>query len=94
MKNITLLALFAFSLLGTSIAQPISEQQHLPFQKISTFTPYQQSLPTIFLFMVDDDIQKVIFNPARAGEMDGGFISTNIIPSGNQDNFSLIGLTK
>ncbi|MAL17141.1 MAG: hypothetical protein CL667_05450 [Balneola sp.] len=44
--------------------------------------------------MVDDDIQKVIFNPARAGEMDGGFISTNIIPSGNQDNFSLIGLTK
>jgi|GEM_PF-2254036 hypothetical protein len=94
MKNITLLAFFAFSLLGTSIAQPISEQQHLPYQKISTFTPYQQSIPNSFLFMVDDDIQKVIFNPARAGEMDGGFISTNITPSGNGDNFSLTGLTK
>jgi hypothetical protein len=44
--------------------------------------------------MVDDDIQKVIFNPARAGEMEKGFISTNIIPSGSGDNFSLTGLTK
>lgn len=94
MKNITLLALFAFSLLGSLAAQPITEQQHLPFQKISTITPYDQSIQGNFLFMVDDDIQKVIFNPARAGEMDQGFISTNIIPSGNRDNFSLTGLTK
>jgi hypothetical protein len=76
------------------MAQPVNEAQHLPYQQLGNFTPYQQSVSENFLFLVDDDIQKVLFNPARAGELGNAFVSTVISPSERLDNFRLSVLTK
>ncbi len=86
--------LFAASLLNPLMAQPVSEVQHLPYQQLGNVTPYQQSISEYYLFLVDDDIQKVLFNPARAGEMENAFVSSVISPSEQPDNFRISVLTK
>lgn len=86
--------LFVATFFNPLMAQPVNEVQHLPYQQLGDFTPYQQSISENYLFLVDDDIQKVLFNPARAGDLDNAFVSTVISPSERPDNFRLSVLTK
>ncbi|MEX0720999.1 MAG: hypothetical protein WD059_10045 [Balneolaceae bacterium] len=65
--------------------------QHNTFQQVSTITAYEQSISDDFLFLVDDDIQRVIFNPARASTLSNSFISTSI-KTGSNTNFTSAGL--
>ena len=57
--------------------------QHNTYQSISSITAYEESISNSFLFLIDDEIQQIVFNPARALDFQKGFVTGNFSSSGN-----------
>lgn len=58
-----------------------------PFNSLSMQTVYGLDLNTDYLFLVKDDVQQIMFNPARATTFEGGFVQ-GAFNGSNTDNFS------
>lgn len=71
----------------TPVVSPDGNSPHEGFQPFSDQTAYGVSLNPHFLFLVNDEKQQVIFNPARAAGLGYGFIQTSFT-GGASDNFN------
>ncbi|MEX0610080.1 MAG: hypothetical protein WD016_09705 [Balneolaceae bacterium] len=77
MKNFIFL-FFVITFSGNLLAQSGSYIQHSAFQEEAFETAYELSVPDDFLFLVDDEIQRVNFNPARALSHPNAFVASGI----------------
>ena len=87
-----LLILSGFFFLSMNIqAQSGSYNQHASYTKLSELGLYERELPAGFLFLVEDDFQKVLANPAKAYLYNRPFAASTIWNAGNTPiSFGLI----
>lgn len=71
---------------GQTAVSPYGNSPHESFQLLSGQSTYSISLNDNYLFLVNDNKQKVLFNPARASATDYGFVQTSFT-GGASDNF-------
>lgn len=82
--------LLLFSLLPTIIIAQTSFEFD-KYQVDKEFSPYQINIPFEFQFLIEDELQSVLFNPSKIGTVDGDQVYWTIDP-GNRNNFRLVGL--
>lgn len=78
MKFLSVVLAVVFFLSGEIIAQNGFYGQHQKFNSNSTFGVYQDELPDAFLFLIDDEFQQILVNPAKSALLEQPFAATTL----------------
>ncbi len=79
---------FFFLLLISGVVKSQNLEDFQPIELDQGFTPYQRYIPFEFLFLVDNELTKVIYNPAFLSEADSSALYATVEP-GIRRNYRL-----